>query len=326
MTSRRAGVLLLLLVAVLAVACATERAGSQPPLRKVKVLIDWKAGPTYAGFYLAKERGFYSRRGLDVEIVEGTGATVSAQVIGAGAPYFIGSSSAEATAIARSKGLPVRSVAVFYPSVPTVVYSRADTPIRSPQDLRGKRIGLMKGSITYDEFRGLLAANRIDRSMITEVETGFGAAPLLTRQVDGLVDYQELTPTELKTAGHDIVIMRLADFGLKAYSLNLIVNDAAMPREEAAVRAITEATIEGYELLRRNPAEAAAIFSRILPAGKKDYVLESMKIVARLVGDPVGRQTRSGWEQTIATLEGLGLLARDVTVDEVTARDYVAAP
>jgi ABC-type nitrate/sulfonate/bicarbonate transport system substrate-binding protein len=326
MTHRRGLTLMLLVVAVLALSCATERGGSPPAPRHVKVLIDWKAEPTYAGFYVAKERGFYRKRGLDVEIVEGTGATVAAQLIGAGTPYFIGSSSAEATAIARSKGVPVRSVAVFYPSVPTVVYSRADTPIRNPRDLLGKRVGLMKGSITYDEYRGLLAANNLDRSRIKEVETGFDAAPLLTRRVDGLLDYQELTPMQLKADGHDIVVMRLADFGLEAYSLNLIVNDAALIREQATILAITEATIEGYEFVRKNPAEAAALFSRIFPAPKKGYVQESMKVVARLVGDSVGIQTRRGWEQTIATLKGLGLLARDVTVDEVTARGYVATP
>jgi ABC-type nitrate/sulfonate/bicarbonate transport system substrate-binding protein len=324
MKPRHAAVLITLLVAVLAAACATERGESQPALRTVQVLIDWKAGPTYAGFYLAKERGFYRRRGLDVEIVEGTGATVAAQVIGAGTSYVIGSSSAEATAIARSQGIPVRSVAVFYPSVPTVVYSRADTPIRNPRDLPGKRIGLTKSSITYEEYRGLLAANNIDRSTIHEVETGFDPAPLLTKQVDGLLDYQELTPAELKADGHDLVLMRLADFGLKAYSLNLIVNDAAMSREQTTIRAITEATIEGYEYLRNNPAEAAALFSGMFPASRKAYVVESIRIVAQLVGDPVGRQTRRGWEQTIATLQGLGLLARAVTVDEVTATGYLA--
>ena len=326
MKPRHALILMTLLVAVLALSCATERLGSRPALRHVKVLIDWKAEPTYAGFYLARERGLYRKRGLDVEIVEGTGATVSAQVIGAGTAYFIGSSSAEATAIARSRGIPVRSVAVFYPDVPTVVYSRADTPIRHPRDLPGKRIGLNKGSITYDEYRGLLAANDIDRGRITEVATGFDAAPLLSRQVDGLLDYQELTPTELKADGHALVLMRLADFGLKAYSLNLIVNDAALEREQAAIRAITEATIEGYELLRKNPAEAAALFSRVFPARNKAYVLESMTIVARLLGEPVGRQTRRGWERTIATLESLDLLARKVTVDEVTVKEYVATP
>jgi ABC-type nitrate/sulfonate/bicarbonate transport system substrate-binding protein len=324
MKPRHAAVVLTLLVAALAAACATERGGGQPPPRKVKVLIDWKAGPTYAGFYLARARGLYRARGLDVEIVEGTGATVAAQAIGAGTSYFIGSSSAEATAIARSRGIPVRSVAVFYPSVPTVVYSRADTPIRRPQDLPGKRIGLTKGSITVDEYRGLLAANRIDRSTITEVETGFDPAPLLTKQVDGLLDYQELTPAELKAGGHDIVVMRLADFGLNAYSVNLIVNDAATSREQAAVRAITEATIEGYAFVRNNPGEAAALFSRMFPALEKGYVVESTRLVARLLGDPIGRQTRRGWEETIATLKSLGLLARDVTVDEVTAPGYLA--
>lgn len=73
-------------------------------LEKIKLLIDWKAEPTYAGFYIAQEKGFYEKRGLDVEIVEGSGAVTAAQLVGSG-EYFIASCSGEATAIARSKGL-----------------------------------------------------------------------------------------------------------------------------------------------------------------------------------------------------------------------------
>ena len=125
--------------------------GERQALQSVSLLIDWKAEPTYAGFFIAKARGFYEQRGLDVEIVEGNGATTAAQLIGAGT-YSIGSASGEATAIARSRGIPVKSLAVFYPDVPTVIYSRADTPIRTPADLIGKRIGIINGSITFDGY------------------------------------------------------------------------------------------------------------------------------------------------------------------------------
>jgi ABC-type nitrate/sulfonate/bicarbonate transport system substrate-binding protein len=295
-----------------------------PQNRQIKFLLDWIAGPTFAGLYVEKERGFFQKRGIDIEFVEGTGAPISAQVIGAGSTYFIGIGSGEAVAIARSKGIPVRSVSVLYPDLPTTIISLATDPIRKPGDLVGKTMGVTVGSITVDEYRGLLAKNNIDRSSIREVDVGFQiATPLLQKQVNAVMDYEELTPVQLRLKGHDIVTLRLADYGVKAYSLNIMVNDAALAKEPDTVRAIVDAAHEGYEFLKANPEETAAVFSRLFPEQDKEYVRASIAVVARLLGrEPVGRQTRAGWQRTINTLEQLKLLTKNVDVDDVAAKDY----
>ena len=95
-------------------------------------------------------------------------------MIAAGKEYWIGSSSASATAIGRSRELPIRSLAVYYRRSPTVLYSRAEDRIDAPRDLIGKRVGLVPGSTTVDEYRAMLAANRIDRNRIKEVEVDWG--------------------------------------------------------------------------------------------------------------------------------------------------------
>ena len=56
--------------------------------------------------------------------------TSSAEMIGAGKEYWIGSSSASATAIGRSRELPIRSLAVYYRRTPTVLYFARRGPHR----------------------------------------------------------------------------------------------------------------------------------------------------------------------------------------------------
>ena len=89
--------------------------------QKVEILLDWKALPTFAGFYLAREMGAFERRGLEVTFAETQGAILSAEMIGSGKPYWIGSSSGIATAIGRSRGQPIKSLAVYYAKTPTVI-------------------------------------------------------------------------------------------------------------------------------------------------------------------------------------------------------------
>ena len=79
---------------------------------------------------------------------------------------WIGTSSGAATAIGRARGLPVKSLSVLYRNTPSVIFSRADAPIRTPTDLYGKRIGLVPGSVTVDEYRGLLAVRHMERAAL----------------------------------------------------------------------------------------------------------------------------------------------------------------
>jgi ABC-type nitrate/sulfonate/bicarbonate transport system substrate-binding protein len=298
---------------------AVSRAQSQ----HVDLLIDWKPGPTYAGFYLAREIEAFKRRGLDVRIVEGHGANVAAEMIGAGKEYWIGSSSASATAIGRSRDLPIRSLAVYYRRSPTVLYSRAEDRIDAPRDLIGKRVGLVAGSTTVDEYRAMLAANRIDRNRVTEVTVDWQASPLLDRKVDALLDYEELAPAELQADGKRIAVMRLADFGLRTYSLNLIVNEMAWLSEarQKTARQIAEAVQEGYQFVRDKPGESAAMFGKLFPDFSPRYLELAMQIVARQLSPPIGSQTRLGWEDTLKILSNQRMLARAVSAEEVAIYD-----
>ncbi len=314
------------LATALAALCSAP-ASAQPveePLQKVEILLDWKALPTFAGFYLAREMGGFERRGLEVTFAETQGAISSAEMIGAGKPYWIGSSSGIATAIGRSRGQPIKSLAVYYAKTPTVIYSRGEDRIAHPRDLYGKTLGLVPGSITNDEFRALMAANRLDRSRIKETAVSWNAYDLVEKKVDALIDYDEMAPSELIAEGRRITMIRLSDFGVKAYSLNLIVNDDAWadPVRREIAKKVEEAVQEGYNMVRERPGDAALNFSRLFPRLAPRYVDRSMATVSQqLSGPPTGQQTRAGWEATISTLESLGLLAKPITVDEVAILD-----
>jgi len=293
-------------------------------LQHVDVLIDWKPAPTYAGFFIAGETGAFKRRGLNVRIVEGHGATVAAEMIAAGKEYWIGSSSASATAIGRSRGLPIRSLAVYYRRTPTVLYSRAEDRIDAPRDLTGKRVGLVSGSTTVDEYRALLVANRLDRTRIKEVEVDRDSNALVDLKVDALLDYEEIGPAELQAQGKRVAVMRLADFGVRLYGLNLVVNEIAWtssPQRQRTARMVEEAVQEGYQFVRDRPAEAAAIFSKLFPDLSPRYVELSMQIVSRQLAVPIGNQTRIGWEDTLKALSSLRLLERAVSAEEVAIYD-----
>jgi ABC-type nitrate/sulfonate/bicarbonate transport system substrate-binding protein len=95
---------------------SAAHARSEDKLEKVEILLEWKALPAYAGFYLAREMGAFERRGLEVKFSETQGAMSSAAMIGEGKQYWIGSSSGIATAIGRSRASPSRASPSTIPS------------------------------------------------------------------------------------------------------------------------------------------------------------------------------------------------------------------
>ena len=309
-------------LAALPLAALPRAARAQPAdrLEKVQILLDWKFLPTYAGFFIARELGAFERRGLDVSFAETQGALSSAAKIGDGKQFWIGSSSGIATAIGVSKGLPIKSLAVYYQKTPTVIFTRTEDHIAHPRDLYGKTLGLVSGSITNDELRAMVAANKLDRSKIKEVRVDWNAYDLVEKKVDALMDYDEMSPSDLIAEGRRITLIRLSDFGVRAYSLNLVVNDDAWadPARRATAEKIVEAVQEGYNLVKERPADAATHFSNLFPRLAPRYVDRSMATVSlQLAGPPTGMQTRAGWQATLDTLQSLGLLAKPITVDDV---------
>jgi hypothetical protein len=148
--------------------------------------------------------------------------------------------------------------------------------------------------------------NELDHSKIKETTIEWNAYALVEKKVDALMDYDEMAPSELIAEGRRITMIRLSDFGVRAYSLNLIVNDAAWadPAKRAIADKIVDAVQEGYNMVRERPADAATHFSDLFPRLAPRFVDRSMVTVAQqLSGPPTGIQTRAGWEATIKTLE-----------------------
>ena len=275
------------------------------PLEKVEVLLDWKALPTYAGFYIAREQGAFERRGLDVSFKEVQGATAAAAEIGSGKQFWIGTSSGMATAIGRSKGLPIKSLAVYYRKTPTVVFTRTEDRIAHPRDLYDRKLGIVQGSITNEELKALFSINKLDLGRVTQVPVEWDPFALIDKKVDALIDYEEMSPAELMSEGRRILTLRLADFGVRTYSLNLIVNEAAYadPQKKAIAEKVAQAVQEGYAMVAERPGDAALHFSRMFPRLSPNYVVRSMVSVQMQLGPlPIGNQTKAGWEETLNLL------------------------
>ena len=311
------------LLCVLLIALAGACASPSGDLQRFELLLDWKAQMEHAGFFVAKQRGAYAEEGLEVEILEGTGAPTTARLVGNGT-YKIGVASGSATVMARARGIPVVSLAVINQHSPVVVYSLGERGIRRPEDLVSKRIGVNVGGTKHREFQAFLKAVGIAQtSLILVGMTESSPAPLLAGQVDAMLGYTEDQPVTVELRGQSVNRIALADHGVDLYSTNIIANESFLRENPDLVRRLLRASLKGWRYAVQHPDEAVAAYMAYRPESNEAFNRANFRQLLPILTSPdvirlgLGAQTADRWIHTRDVLHDLGMISRRVAVDSL---------
>jgi len=313
------------LLALMLFACSSP----QPPGQKIQLLLDWKTQMEHAGFLVAQEKGLYTARGLAVEILAGKGAPTTARLVGNGT-YVLGVSSGSATVMARTKGIPVVSVAMINQHSPVVVYSLKERDLTKPRDLVGKRIGVNIGGTKHREFQAFLRRVGITEESIQLMGmTESNPGPLLAGQVDAMLGYTEDQPVTVELRGMAVNRISLASHGIDLYSTNIIANETYIKKHPEVVRAFVQASLEGWAHAIDNPAEAVRIYTGAFPESDVTFnhanftqlmpILHSKDV--EISG--LGSQTTSRWQHTQDILFDLNLIEKKVSIADLYTNQFL---
>ena len=155
-------------------------------LDEVTLQLQWVTQAQFAGYYVAKDRGFYEEEGLDVTIKPGGPDIAPPQVLAGGGADVMLNWMPSALA-AREKGLPVVNIAQPFKSSGLMLTCWKDTGIESPDDFRGKTIGVWFFGNEYP-FLSWMSQEGIPtdggEDGVTVLKQAFNVDPLLQRQAD----------------------------------------------------------------------------------------------------------------------------------------------
>ena len=286
------------------------------PAAKASIRLDWKPGAQHAPFYYAKDKGYYTAEGIDLQIIPGSGSSDSVKQVGAKAVDF-----ALVDALVLVQGaeqrVPVKAIAAYYERTPIVMMSPKAKPVTDV------KLGSKKGRSTFQGLVALLGANNIKMESIKLVDIGFGVQPLLVKQVDAMMGFTMNEPIEAESAGMPIFELSIADFGVKAYGLTIVSNDEFIKTRGAVVEAFLRATRKAVEETAQN--KQAAVQAVAKQVSETD-VKREMAVLERTIpfftgkGISFGAQSEQAWAQTISTAKTLGLVEKaPATKDVYTA-------
>ncbi|MCX6830074.1 MAG: ABC transporter substrate-binding protein [candidate division Zixibacteria bacterium] len=250
--------------------------------------IDWTPEPTYFGIFYAKEKGFYKEAGFDVEIIYGKGAPIVAGEISLGA-VKVGTTTSDNILTQVAQGRKYSLCVPLLKFNPFAILSLANKPVRSLDDLKGKKIGVNVESITYTQYLTALRNANIDKSEISEVPVGWGGAEFLVAgKVDAILGYITNHGVDLQAKGKDYVSILYSNLNIPLYSYGLVL--AFAPIDSTSEDYLTEcemfhfakATMEGYEKGAASKIDAAKVLAGIEPSLNEDRIIYGIDKITRL--------------------------------------------
>ncbi len=307
-----------------------ERADEKP----LVIRLDFIIGGKHAPWFVALEKGFYSKRGLTVTIQAGTGSADTVRAVGAGLAD-VGFADMTTTIVARSRGTPVQVVAQLG-YIPTTIMWREDTPIKTLKDLEGKSLAISPGQAQWFLMPAYAKINNIDFKSIKVQETAPALQPaaLVAKKADFIVMYRasndEVTETAATKQGIKLKRIYMRDTGLNIYGSGLIVKEEDVKRRADLIRGYVEGTMEGLRYSRDHQDEALKILLKHKPELDRELSRIQLKnAVDEVFIPPESLESGFGYmradimEKTVRVTNEFFEGARKVALEEIYTNQFI---
>lgn len=296
---------------------------------KVNMQLGWIAGGNQIGEVVAKRLGYYEQEGIDFAIQPG-GPNIDGVAIVASGRFEVGQvSSSPSNMLAVSQDLPIKVFATGLQQHPFTFFSLKKNPIRTPQDMVGKKIGINPTAMVL--LRALLAKNKISEKDLTIIPTGNDLTPLLSGQVDAATGWQTNT-SALKPLGADRVDLRLWDTGVRLYALPYYATTQMLQTRPDVLQRFLRATTRGWAYANKNRDQAVELlikeYPNLNPADERLSIDTQMGYAynAQTQANGWGTMDRAVWQDQITLYAELGQFTKRVPkVDEVMTMDILNA-
>ena len=318
-----------LAILVAAAACAPASTVEQQEITNIRLPVGYIPNIQFAPIYVAIEKGFYNEGGLSVEI-DYNMETDSVALLGAGELQFA-IVSGEQVLLGRAQELPVVYVMAWYQDYPVGVASLADAEINSPQDLRGKRVGIpgLYGA-SYIGFKALLNAGGLEEQDVYLDTIGYTQVESLASGVeDAVVIYISNEPIKLAAEGYTVNTLASADY-ISLVANGLVTSETVIENHPDLVRAMVRGTLKGIQYTIDHPEEAFSISEKYVenlaalsPAEKEvqRQVLDASIMLCQT--DQPGFSQPDAWKNMQDLLLQMGLLISPVDLGSAFSNDFL---
>ena len=274
----------------------------------------------FAGFYMAKEKGFYEKIGLDVEIKKYNLSTnVLNEVLEKKADFGVNSSS---LIIKKSLGKDIVILGSIFQSSPLIILALKDSRIKNIHDIKNKKLMMTSEQYEAAPLQSMLISENISLKSINLIDHSFNVDDLINKKTDFMMAYTTNEPYLLKEKGYESQIFHPKDYGFNFYEEILFTSKEFANNNPKLVKDFYDASISGWYYAFGNIDETAQlIYEKYNPQNKSlASLIDEAKEMKKLVYDKenkIGTITKERINLIINTYKVLGLMKNSIDIDDL---------
>ena len=269
---------------------------------------------------MAKEKGFYEKIGLDVEIKKYNLSTnVLNEVLEKRADFGVNSSS---LIIKKSLGKDIVILGSIFQSSPLIILALKDSRIKNIHDIKNKKLMMTSEQYEAAPLQSMLISENISLKSINLIDHSFNVDDLINKKTDFMMAYTTNEPYLLKEKGYESQIFHPKDYGFNFYEEILFTSKEFANNNPKLVKDFYDASISGWYYAFENIDETAQlIYEKYNPQNKSlASLIDEAKEMKKLVYDKenkIGTITKERINLIINTYKVLGLMKNSIDIDDL---------
>jgi NitT/TauT family transport system substrate-binding protein len=279
--------------------------------------MDFAPWGLHGAMHLAKEKGWFAKEGLNVDIQDGTGSINTLQLLAVGRAD-VGQVSVGTMAVAKENGLDLISIAGFVRTGDLAVMTDEKLGVKKPSDLIGKKIDCFTTSPWAPFIGPYLKANKLTREQVRVVMVAPSAmiSTYASGNSDGFMSQAPFGLPMVKKARAASALL-LADSGISFPSYGLVTTPAALASKRDALRKLVQIQVKTWKYIYDGHVdEAVQAILHARPNARLDpEVLKGQIEAYRPFFDspsdkslPMGVQSDADWSAAIKSMQQTGLI------------------
>jgi len=287
---------------------------------KVSVQLMWLDQFEFAGFYAAKEKGFYKDVGLEVDLHKfDVDINVTNRVLEGKSDFGTNSTS---LLIDKSNGKDVVILGSVFQSSPLILLALKDSNIKTVSDIKNKKVMLTQEQQHFASLQSMLTSKNIKIDDLEILKHSFDVEDLINKNTDLMLAYTTNEPYILKEKGFDSKIFYPKDYGFDFYEELIFTSKEFAQKNPNTVKNFYDATIKGWHYAFDNITEIAQlIYDKYNVQNKSlESLLFEAEEMKKLVYDK-DRKIGTIAPERLRLIENsyriMGLLKQSLDVDEL---------
>jgi len=248
-------------------------------LKKVSIQLLWKHQFEFAGYYMAKEKGFYKDVKLDVKLKEFTFKTkMIKDVLEQKTTFGIGYSS---IILNKLKGDDIVLINTLLQTSPHVLISLKSSKINTISDFIHHSIKIMDDEEKSASIKSMLYANKISLDQMKRIKYSYNIYELIDKKVDIASVYLSNEPYVLEKLNIAYKIWDPKDYGFEFYDDLLFTSSDYIKNNPKTVNDFNHATLKGWKYAFEHIEETIKLIQKKYNIQNKSY--EALKYESRVL-------------------------------------------